>query len=68
MRNLNRIAETKVKDDDLVKQRREQIIQAASKVFVKKGYHLATIRDIREVSELRPGTIYNYLKEGVFNS
>jgi TetR/AcrR family transcriptional regulator, cholesterol catabolism regulator len=61
-RYLERVVETKVKDDDLVKQRREQIIQAASNVFVKKGYHLATIRDISEVSNLGPGTIYNYVK------
>jgi AcrR family transcriptional regulator len=60
--NSERIVETKIKDDDLVKQRREQIIEAASSVFVKKGYHLATIRDISEVSNLGPGTIYNYVK------
>lgn len=58
-----RTIETKVKDDALVKQRREQIIQAASRVFTQKGYHLATIRDICEASGLGPGTLYNYIQK-----
>jgi AcrR family transcriptional regulator len=55
--------ETNVKDDALVKQRREEIIQAASKIFIEKGYHLATIRDICKASGLGPGTLYNYIKK-----
>lgn len=54
---------TNVKDDALVKQRREEIIQAASKIFTEKGYHLATIRDICKASGLGPGTLYNYIKK-----
>lgn len=54
---------TNVKDDALVKQRREEIIQAASKIFIEKGYHLATIRDICKASGLGPGTLYNYIKK-----
>jgi AcrR family transcriptional regulator len=38
--------ETRVKDDALVKQRREEIIRAASKIFTEKGYQVAMIRDI----------------------
>jgi hypothetical protein len=38
--------ETKVKDDALVKQRREEIMRAASKIFTEKGYQVAMIRDI----------------------
>jgi AcrR family transcriptional regulator len=58
-----RAIETKVKDDALVKQRREEIIRAASQVFTQKGYHRATIRDICEASGLGPGTLYNYIKK-----
>jgi AcrR family transcriptional regulator len=58
-----RAIETKVKDDALVKQRREEIIRAASQVFTRKGYHRATIRDICEASGLGPGTLYNYIKK-----
>jgi len=58
-----RIIGTNVKDDALVKQRRQEIIRAASKVFTEKGYHQATIRDICKASGLGPGSLYNYIKK-----
>lgn len=58
-----RSIETKIKNDSLVKQRREEIIQAASEVFTQKGYHMTTIRDICKISGLGPGTLYNYIKK-----
>lgn len=58
-----RKVETAIRDELLVKQKREEIVQAASKVFAEKGYHQATIKDISEVSGLGPGTIYNYVKK-----
>lgn len=63
IRVRERLIETKIKDDALVKQRREEIIQAASKIFTQKGYHLTTIRDICEASGLGPGSLYNYIKK-----
>ena len=54
---------TTIRNRLLIKQRREEIIQAASKVFAEKGYHNATIKAICEVSGLGPGTIYNYVKK-----
>jgi len=55
--------ETSVKNDALVKKRREEIIRAAKKVFTEKGYHLTTIRDMCRASGLGPGTLYNYIKK-----
>lgn len=52
-----------VKDIDLVKQKREEIIRAASKVFIEKGFHQATIRDICKATGFGPGTLYNYIKK-----
>lgn len=63
MKLEEREIETNVKDDALVKQRREEIIRAASKIFIEKGYHVATIRDICKASGLGPGTLYNYIKK-----
>lgn len=54
---------TTIRDGLLIKKKREEIIQAASKVFTAKGYHKATIRNISEASGLGPGTIYNYIKK-----
>ncbi len=58
-----RKVEATIRDQLLIQQRREQIIQAASQVFSQKGYHQTTIKDICEVSGLGPGTIYNYVKK-----
>lgn len=55
--------ETSIKDELLVKQRKEEIIQAAIKVFAGKGYHRGTIKDISKVLGLSPGTVYNYVKK-----
>jgi AcrR family transcriptional regulator len=63
MKLEERAVETKVKDDALVKQRREEIIRAASKLFTQKGYHMTTIRNICDESGLGPGTLYNYIKK-----
>jgi len=63
VRFIEREIETNVKDDALVKQRRQEIIQGASKIFTEKGYHLTTIRDICKASGLGPGTLYNYIKK-----
>lgn len=58
-----RKVETAIKDELLIKKRRERIIRVAGKVFAQKGYHQATIKDICKASGLAPGTIYNYVKK-----
>lgn len=60
---VEREIETNVKDDALVRQRRQEIIRAASKIFSEKGYHQSTIRDICKASRLGPGSLYNYIKK-----
>jgi TetR/AcrR family transcriptional regulator len=42
------------------RQRRNEIIQAAEKVFFSKGFELATMDDIAEQAELSKGTLYLY--------
>ncbi|MGH7279347.1 MAG: TetR/AcrR family transcriptional regulator [Candidatus Rokuibacteriota bacterium] len=51
-----------IKDRDLVRERREQLVAAAIAVFVRKGYHLATVRDIGREAGFTQGTIYNYVR------
>ena len=48
--------------------RREEIIQAAVKVFYKKGVDHATMDDIAEVAELSKATLYLYFtsKEEIY--
>lgn len=40
--------------------RRSQILAAAGRAFVRKGYHGTTVRDIAAEAGLAPGTLYLY--------
>jgi TetR/AcrR family fatty acid metabolism transcriptional regulator len=40
--------------------RREQILDAATKVFAEKGFARATTREIADAADVSEGTIYNY--------
>lgn len=42
--------------------RKEEIVDAAQKVFFEKGLHVATVDEIAEAAELSKGTIYVYYK------
>jgi len=50
----------RVKDKKLVSEKRRLIIDGAIKVFKKKGYHKATIREIAEEAKISPGSVYDY--------
>ncbi|MGH6753490.1 MAG: TetR/AcrR family transcriptional regulator [Bradyrhizobium sp.] len=50
------------KDPGLVREKREQLIAAAIKVFIEKGFHNATVRDIGRAAGMTQGTIYNYVR------
>lgn len=53
------IAERKEREKQ---QRKEEIINAAEKVFFSKGFGQATMDDIAEEAELSKGTLYLYFK------
>ena len=57
-----REVKTSTKDADLIRDRREQLIRAAIKVFGEKGFHQTTVRDIGRAARLTQGTIYNYVR------
>lgn len=46
----------------LITARRNQILDAATKVFAEKGFHRATIRDVAQQAGIADGTIYNYFE------
>jgi AcrR family transcriptional regulator len=46
--------------ESITKQRKQQIFEAALKVFSQKGFDQATIPDIAQEAEVAVGTIYNY--------
>lgn len=44
----------------LIIARKNQILDAAARVFASKGFHAATIKDIARDAGIADGTIYNY--------
>jgi AcrR family transcriptional regulator len=40
--------------------RRAEILEAAAKCFMEKGFHNTTMQDIYQASNLSPGAVYNY--------
>jgi AcrR family transcriptional regulator len=59
---VTRRVETATKNHDRVRDRREQLIDAAVTVFSQKGFHDTTVRDIGRAAGLTQGTIYNYVR------
>lgn len=53
---------TTVKDPDRIRERREQIIRAAVQLFVAKGFHKTTTREIARASGLSNGALYEYVQ------
>lgn len=46
----------------IIEARRNQILDAAAKVFAERGFHPTTIKDIAKEAGIADGTIYNYFK------
>jgi TetR/AcrR family fatty acid metabolism transcriptional regulator len=46
--------------EQLVAARRNQILDAAARVFAEKGFHRATTKEIAQAAGVSEGTIYNY--------
>jgi AcrR family transcriptional regulator len=48
--------------EQLIRARRNQILDAATKVFAEKGFSRATIKDVARTAGIADGTIYNYFE------
>jgi AcrR family transcriptional regulator len=59
---MARVIAANVKDRGLVRDRRRQLVEAALAVFLRKGYHATTVRDIGRQAGFTQGTIYNYVR------
>lgn len=51
-----------VKDTDLIKKRREQMIKASIELFKEKGFHQTTTREIAKQAGFSIGTLYEYIR------
>src|SRR4030042_1538316 len=61
LRNFHKVVGTQIKNSELVQKKRLQIAMGASKLFIKKGYSQASIRDISKVTGLTIGNLYDYI-------
>jgi AcrR family transcriptional regulator len=52
---------TLVKDPELVQRRRRQIVDAAVQLFIEKGFHKTTTREIARAGGLSIGSLYEYV-------
>jgi AcrR family transcriptional regulator len=53
---------SKIKDKKLVDSRRTEIINAAVNLFVSKGFHQTTVRDISREFGMSMGALYDYIR------
>ena len=54
--------ESNVKDKHLIEVRRMEIVKAAVDLFVRKGFHKTTIREIAQRFGMSVGTLYEYIR------
>ncbi|MEW6034682.1 MAG: TetR/AcrR family transcriptional regulator [Chloroflexota bacterium] len=47
---------------ELVRERRRHIIESSLKLFLKRGYHSATIRELCRASGMSVGALYSYIR------
>lgn len=60
-RDDSREVETQIKNKELVKERRRQIVDAAVQLFIQRGYHKTTTRALAKATGLSIGSLYEYV-------
>ncbi|MBB2479118.1 TetR/AcrR family transcriptional regulator [Bacillus sp. APMAM] len=60
--NKKRTVHASVKDERLVKMRRNQMIRGAVALFKQKGFHRTTTREIAQAAGFSIGTLYEYIR------
>ena len=57
-----REVQASVKDERLVEKRRDQMIKGAVTLFIQKGFHRTTTREIAKAAGFSIGTLYEYIR------
>jgi len=52
---------TQIKNKELVRERRRQIVDAAVPLFIERGYHKTTTRALAQATGLSIGSMYEYI-------
>jgi AcrR family transcriptional regulator len=51
---------TKAQNEQIRRERREQILEAARQVFVERGFHATRMSDVARAAGVSQGTVYHY--------
>lgn len=62
MTMANKEVPSSIKDEALVLKRRNQMIKGAVTLFIEKGFHKTTTREIAKASGFSIGTLYEYIR------
>jgi TetR/AcrR family transcriptional regulator, cholesterol catabolism regulator len=62
MMEKKREVHASVKDERLVQKRRDQMINGAVALFIEKGFHRTTTREIARAAGFSIGTLYEYIR------
>lgn len=68
MRKVTQMASSKariasnIKNEELINVRRQELVNAAVKLFVKKGFHKTTVREIAKEFGMSMGALYDYIR------
>jgi len=57
------VVETSVKNEQLVEKRRQQIIASAVTLFIQKGFHETTTKEIADGANMSVGTMFQYVRD-----
>jgi AcrR family transcriptional regulator len=60
---IKREVTASVKDERLIKKRRNQMIKGAVTLFIQKGFHRTTTREIAKAAGFSIGTLYEYIRQ-----
>jgi TetR/AcrR family transcriptional regulator, cholesterol catabolism regulator len=59
--NFTALVPAKIKTQEIIDDKRKNIIKAAVSVFKHKGYHKTTVRDIAKAAKISMGSLYDYI-------
>lgn len=54
--------ESNIKNEELINTRRQELVHAAVKLFVEKGFHKTTVREIAKEFGMSMGALYDYIR------
>lgn len=59
--HINELIHVLAKKPDKIEQKHQQIVEGACRIFLEKGYHPTTIREISQAAGMSMGQLYHYV-------